>query len=189
MDQTPDDVGDDGFTLIELIVYCLLLVLVVSVVGGVLISAQTSERTVRSVTAASTQSQLIADSIGTGIRNASDFEVRDMAEGDQLLLARVAVGATSITWTCAAWYYDSSAEGSMRYTRSTGRILEPSQRDLDGWTLLGEGVQQVSGATIFDQTGSTLKVEFTGSTDDSAPVAITSSTASRLGTAESEPCF
>lgn len=180
---------EEGFTLVELLVYSLLLVLVLAIVGGLFISTLRTESRIRSVTFASTQSQLIADSIGSGIRNASSFTVRQVGTDDQLLLARVATGDSALAWTCMAWYYDQSGNGSVRYKRSATEIRDLAQRDVDGWTLVGEGVQAVTGTTIFDQAGSTLKVEFTGTTEQSAPVAITSSTASRLGTTESAPCF
>jgi Tfp pilus assembly protein PilW len=181
---------DEGFTLVELLVYSLLLVVVIAVVGGLFISSTTTQQAVGRVTDATKAAQLTADSIESGVRNASAFTITTPTGTDQLLRARTVLGDSAATWTCMAWYYQASGGGSIRYTKSSTAIsATPSAATLATWTLLESGVSPTSGTTIFSGTFPLLNLSFKGLASGNAPVGITSSAVSRTGVTGSSPCY
>lgn len=182
--------SERGFTLVELIIYGMLLIIVLSVVGSMLASETTTSKAVDSVTAASTAAQLVADSVERGIRNSSDFHLTTPAGTDQLLVARTAQGGATINWVCAAWYYSAAGGGTIRYTTSTMAIpAVPTAANLAGWTLLDTGVAPIGGASVFSATGAALTVAFNGLAGSNSPVAISSSAFSRAGSTGAPACY
>jgi Tfp pilus assembly protein PilW len=188
---TPTEQGSErGFTLVELLIYSMLLMIVLAIVGSMLASTMTTSKTVNSMTAASTAAQLVADSVERGVRNSSDFHLTTPTGTDQLLVARTAQGGATINWVCAAWYYSAAGGGTIRYTTSTTAIpAVPSATDLAGWTLLDTGVSPASGTGIFSATGASLTVAFNGLAGSHPPVAISSSAFSRAGSSGVPACY
>jgi hypothetical protein len=182
---------DDGFTLSELAVYGLLLGLVVSTAAGILISGSVSERTVRTVVGASTESQLVADSIETGIRNASAYALTSPSTGTQLLRARVAQGTAGVQWNCAAWYYTPNMQnGSVWYKSSNTAIANPTTANINTWILLADDIKPISGSsTIFTIGANQLTFSFEAEAGNDPPASVTSSATSRTSAWESAPCF
>jgi len=182
--------SERGFTLVELLVYGMLLVLVLAIVGSMLASMSTTSKAVNSVTAASTAAQLVADSVERGIRNSSDFHLTTPAGTDQLLVARTAQAGATVTWLCAAWYYSPAAGGTIRYTTSTTAIPAiPTAANLANWTLLDTGVAPASGTSVFSANGAALTIAFNGLAGSNSPVAISSSAVSRAGSTGVPACY
>lgn len=179
----------DGFTLIELLVYMMLIGLVLAIVGAMMINTMRTSKTVTSVTDASNAGQLVAHSVEKGIRNSSDFLLTSGAGDDQFLVARTALGGTTLTWVCAAWYYSADGDGSIRYKTSGTQILAPTALELATWTLLDEGIEPATGTTIFSTSGEQLSIAFHGLAGDHPPVAISSSAHSRAGATGSPTCY
>ena len=149
---------DEGLTLIELMVSALLIVLVLSVVGGLMVSTTLTERRVRDVTSATNAGQLVARSVTTGIRNSisttAPFIRPNPTGNDQLLVAlKIGSAATVTSPQCVAWYY-SATEHSVRYKTSDPPIAEPTAATLATWTLLSTGITPFSGTAIFAPRGS-----------------------------------
>lgn len=191
-----DGKADEGFTLIELMVAAMLLVLVLSVVGGLMISTTSSERIVRSVTSATNAGQLVSRSVTMGIRNSGNsastavpFMLTTPAGSDQMLSAlRIGSGAAA-TSQCVAWYY-SATEHSVRYTTSTAAITAPSSAALASWTLLSTGVTPLSGTGIFALQGSKgITLAFKEDAGNADGVVFQSSVSSRTGLTGSIACF
>ena len=182
---------DQGVTMIELLMYSLLLGLVISLVGSILISSMFAERTVREVISATTKAQLAADSISTGIRNSSAYDVVAVG-GDQMLRARVArgvVGSNQVTWKCAAWYYSATLK-TISFKESATAIAAPgSTTVLKTWTVLADGVSPSSGSTIFTDTTPTLAIAFRTAAGDDPPGSIKTSAVSRSEAWKSDICF
>jgi Tfp pilus assembly protein PilW len=179
-----------GFTLVELLISSMLLMVVLAIVGSMLLSTVTTSKTVNSVTAASTAAQLVADSVARGIRNSSDFHLTTPAGTDQLLVARTAQGAATINWVCAAWYYSATGGGTIRYTTSPSAIpAVPTAATLAGWTLLDTGVAPASGTGIFSATGAALTVAFNGLAGSRPAVFISSSATGRAGSTGVPACY
>jgi hypothetical protein len=182
--------NDDGFTLSELAVYGALLGVVLTTAAGILISGTIAEKTVRVTVGASTESQLAADSIETGIRNSSGYAISTPSAGTQLLRARVAQGTTSIVWNCAAWYYSPNlSNGSIWYKTSTTAIANPTTANISTWTMLVDDVDPLTGTTIFSIGANQLSFAFQTEAGDDPPASISSSATSRASVWETPPCF
>lgn len=182
--------NEDGLTLPELIIYSLLAVVVLGIVGNILIQSLKIERSVRAVTETTTQAQLGAYAVQTGIRNASDFQLTDNGD-DQLLVARTAGSGATLTWSCVAWYY-SDSEGTIRQSRSPAAITMPSAADLLDWSLIAEDIARPASPSfdgIFSGGFPALSIQYIGNPPDETPVAINSSATARTDLQESAPCF
>ena len=183
---------DDGFTLPELIMYGMLLTVLLAVAAGIMLSGTIAERTVRVVVGASTESQLTADSIETGIRNSSAYTVTAPTTGTQLLRARVAQGTTSTVWVCAAWYYEPTVRnGSIWYKASINEtaVAAPTAATLSSsWTLLADDVRPAAGLTIFSIASNQLVFAFKTTAGNDPPASVSSSATSRADTWEAGPC-
>jgi type II secretory pathway pseudopilin PulG len=178
---------DDGFTLIELIVAASLTVLVILVVGGLMYSGSTTERSVRTVTAATTAGQLAASNVEKSIRNSSAFKVQAVG-ADQFLVARIAGSGTALTWTCSAWYF-SAADKTLRTITSSTAIAQPTVAAQQSWTLLSGGLIPAGGTTVFLAGGSRLTITFQVDAGTGPDVAFRSSIASQTGQTGSTPCY
>jgi Tfp pilus assembly protein PilW len=189
MGDRGENPSETGFTLIELIVYSALLLLVMSVVGGFFISGLETATAVRTMTNASTSGQIVADSVETNIRNASDFQLTVPGGTDQFLVARTAQRGSTLSWTCIAWYYSAAGSGSIRFKQSSTAILAPTASELSTWILLNEGIVPASGTSIFSSSGQRLTMTFKALAGDRPPVVITSSATSRAGASGSLACY
>lgn len=182
--------SEQGFTLVELLISSMLLVIVLTIVGAIMASTTSTSKIVNSVTSASTAGQLAAESVERGIRNSSDFHLTTPTGTDQLLVARTAQGGATINWICMAWYYSAAGGGTIRYTSSPTAIpATPTATDLAGWTLLDTGVSPASGTGIFSATGTVLTLAFNGLAGSNPPVAISSSVFSRAGSSGTPACY
>jgi Tfp pilus assembly protein PilW len=181
--------ADDGFTMVELIVAASLGVLVILVVGGLMYSGSTTERSVRTLSAATANGQLASANVEKSIRNSSAFKVVNVPGGDQFLIARIAGSASALTWTCSAWYF-SAADKTLRTMTSNSLILQPAtvaaQRS---WTLLSDGLIPAGGSVVFLAGGSRLTITFQVDSGNGPDVAFVSSIASQTGQTGSTPCY
>jgi type II secretory pathway pseudopilin PulG len=182
--------SEQGFTLVELLIYSLLLIIILGIVGAMLASTVSTSKTVDSVTSASTAAQLASESVVRGIRNASDFSLTTPTGTDQLLVARTALGGATISWVCVAWYYSAAGGGTIRYTTSPTTIPStPTAAQLASWQLLDTGVAPASGTGIFSYTGAQLNLAFNGLAGTRPAVSITSSAISRAGSTGVPACY
>ncbi|MFC5503081.1 type II secretion system protein J [Lysinimonas soli] len=187
---TPDPKGDDGFTLVELLISCVLLGIILTVVGSLLVSLITTPKSVTARIDTSNAAQLVLRSIDNGVRNSSDFRLTSPQGNDQLLVARTAQSGATIAWVCSAWYY-SATDGSIRSTVSTTTIATaPDAATVAGWTLLDSGVTPSSGTGIFTVVGQQLLVSFNDvPAGQSSPQTMTTSVYSRAGSTGSPQCY
>lgn len=145
--------GNRGFTLVELLVYVALLTMVLLVLGGMLISGLTTERTVTRAGDETRLGQLISRSIEKGIRNATAFKTESIGS-DQILRARsadvsVSGSTTTVSWRCMAWYYRASDGAFFATTRTAGAVPYPATATpLSGWTYYGSGVKPTAGSSV-----------------------------------------
>jgi Flp pilus assembly pilin Flp len=177
-----------GITLIEVMVYALLLSVVIAIAGGMIFSAVTTSKTVVSITENSTAGQLVARSVVTGIRNSSDFQLSGPVGDDQMLVARRAGSNATLTWSCEAWYY-AATDNKVWFTSSNVAILPPTAAEVVTWTLLTEDVQPVSGSAIFTALNDRLSISILGLDGAHRPIDITSSATSRAGASGSLSCY
>lgn len=121
------ETGDDGMSLVELIMYVLIGALFLGLVATLFASSLRSGEQTRDRDAATGTAQVVAESLQTSVRNASDVHL-----ADDILLARVATGSDG--WECRAWALRS---GELRYTTSSAAIPVGTT---EGWTALATGV-------------------------------------------------
>ncbi len=133
---------EGGMTLVELVIYSLLLVIIGGFVGNLIVRGFVAQRDVGAASAATSNGQNAAQSMVTGLRNASVIGLVPSAAGTQLLVARVAGDDTAISWSCQAWYFD----GDEIYTASSATGA-PTAADATAGLLLASGVSALDGAT------------------------------------------
>jgi prepilin-type N-terminal cleavage/methylation domain-containing protein len=171
--------SDRGFTLIELLVSSVLAVLVLSIVGGMLISSMSTENTVKDSTESTSLGQLASSSVTHGVRAASALSVTTPAADTQLLRALIVddVLANPVVAHCESWFY---ADGELRTKRSSTAISVPaSPADVAGWTLLADGVEQVGTTPVFALTGLTVDLTMQVAGDRGLTVLIDTTAVSR----------
>jgi hypothetical protein len=186
MSQKPK--REDGLGLVELIIYMALTLIILSAVGGVVISMVSVQNQVMGSANAAEQAQLISRSINSGVRNSTAVQLQAVNGVDQILRVRTASGSSTAVWSCQAWYFNA-AEQSLRMKTSGNAIPTPSQSDLTGWTLLASGVSPVQGQTIFLQNGTKLSIIFSEHVANETPIIIRTSVSQRGGVRISAPCF
>lgn len=183
--------GDEGFTLVELVIYGLLAVGVLLTVGTILVGSMNIERTVRESTSIANAAQLAARSIESGVRNASAVTLNSVGD-DQLLMARTAGSdPDSVTWRCIAWYF-SSDSGTIRQmsTASDSVPVTTPTAEPTNWALLASDIQPPASGKIFDDDNPpSVTMEFIGSAGTAAPITISTSVAPRAGAEGSASCF
>ncbi|TFD15305.1 type II secretion system protein [Cryobacterium sp. TMT1-21] len=173
--------AEEGFTLIELLVYMMLSLIVLVLVAGIFVNSLKAEGTVRTSTEASTAAQLVAQSVGRGARNASDFWHSNPGVTPEILIMRTVGSAATPTWYCEAWSYDS---GDLRTMRSTGAIPHTqTSSSVLRWTLLASGAQPLFTSTVaepvFKVANRQVELKFTVPTAVGQSVLINTSSTSR----------
>lgn len=176
----PPESSDAGFSLIELIVASALGVLVLSIVGGMVISSFLTERTVNDSTTSSNLGQLALSSLSLGVRHASDLSLVEPTADSQVLMALIVddVLSTPATAHCESWFI---GDGEVRTERSSTAIAIPSgPADVADWTLLATGVEEVGSTPMLTMPGELtvqLKMQLHG--DDGLTVLMDTTAVSR----------
>jgi hypothetical protein len=181
-------------TLVELLIYSLLLVVILGIAGSIIISTISSQRTVQTVGSAASAGQLVSGSVEVGIRNASAFQVAAPTALGQLLRSRTLdiTDAGVSTWTCRAWFRTA---GGDFYTKNANAIIPAPAvaADLSTWRLITSGVGLPTGtAQAFTASGSQLAIALSIAAASAKPVliktTILSQTQTDTGTAPTT-CF
>jgi hypothetical protein len=173
---------------VELILYMGLSLVVLLVAGTMLIDATHAQKQVNGATAATDRGQLIMRSVQAGVRNASQVQLTTAA-GTQLLMVRTASGQTPVQWSCQAWYYTSTAGGTLytKRTPATTAMQVPTASTLNSWSVLGKGIS-VSGAQVFTASAGLVTVSLNINTSQT-PVALASTTNTLSLVTTGAPCF
>lgn len=180
--------GEGGFTLVELLVASMLLLVVIGITGTLLIRTLTTQNEVRELAAASNEAQVTVSLMERSLRNAASVSIPGAFSGDLLVVkTRLAEdGADPDSWVCRAWYYDEPAEriylltAPATGTPPTQSLAQPL--DLAGWQPVMEGVLRASAgagpvpvfAPAGPQGGATVTFDARGGSDGRR-VTITSS--------------
>ena len=191
--QTRQD--DGGFTLVELLVGSLLLVLVFVAIGGIMYSSQKTTILVATTTSATSAGQAVINSIETGVRNSENslgmsvpLKLTNPTGSDQMLTGLVVGKSAAGTAQCDAWYY-SATDGTIRKKVSSTAIAAPTSSQLHSWSILASGITPISGTTIFTFTTPTVSVAYKVDAGKDPAVPFSSTFASRTGTTGTIACF
>jgi len=170
----PQDVRDDrGITLVELLIYIMLAIVVLTIVGSILINSFRAQTQVRDGAESASTAQLVAESVGQGVRNASALEVTTPSAGTTMLRTRSIDGSSSGAWYCQAWVWSG---GELRTTRSSTAIPPPDPAALSTWTLLASDVAAVGSTPVFSvgTDERSLNVSLTVANGETVPILIDS---------------
>jgi len=133
--------GDEGMSLVELIVYMVLTVLLGGLVATTFINGQHAQARAKSLADASNEGQLAVAQIEQSIRNGWPAKVplADAGFGNNLLIVKTRVGddgSVASSWNCQAFYYDSATKAIYRWT--TPATVTSATLDLQpGFSLVG----------------------------------------------------
>jgi prepilin-type N-terminal cleavage/methylation domain-containing protein len=132
---------DRGFTLVELLISMALLSVVVTIVGGIIVSSLQADRTIREVTTSTTDGQLVMNAIEQTVRNSTAVSVVPNADGSSVFaVVRTTAGGTA---RCVAWFYDIESEAIFQRD-STSAISAPTPG------AVGSEWREVSGGIVAD---------------------------------------
>ena len=180
---------DDGFTLIELMVYIALSVVILLIVGGIFINSLNAERSVRGVNTSTNLGQLASQSVTNGVRNSSNIQLTAPSAGTQLLMTRSVGSAATPVWTCNAWYLSN---GEIRTKQSATAIAAPTAAQLATWTVLNPDVKARGAIPVFALTARRIDLIFESKNGTGKAVLFKTSAASRQpppAGADSPICF
>jgi type II secretory pathway pseudopilin PulG len=129
---------DSGFSIIELLVYIMLGVLVLTVVGVTLVNSIRGSILVRASAETAGGAQLVAQSLNRGIHNASAINVN---KDSTVLLTRSIDSSPAGVWQCQAWIFTGT---TIRTSTSPTAI---SLKDVSKWTVLASNVKTIDTVT------------------------------------------
>jgi Tfp pilus assembly protein PilW len=181
------DQPDDGFTLVEMLVYGILSVVVLGIVGSMIINNATVSRDIRASTSAAGSGQIVAASIDQGVRDAAWLSTPTTGAKQFFTAFTIKTGA-SVTWQCQAWYFDSTGAGAVYTKTSPTKITQPTT-SLSGWRTLAKGVTANGTAAVFSLTAKTISLSMLVAAPPKSPVLIQTSATARQTTTASNPCL
>lgn len=137
---------DSGVTLVEMLVYSLLLGLVFALVGGILVNSLTTQRDVRAMSETTSAGQVVIRSFDRVVRNATEMEIPAVFGGDLIIVKSRQVDPTDDpdTWICRAWHFDEAA-GELRTmsdsaTGTPATVGLTTAVDSSGWVVAVDDV-------------------------------------------------
>ncbi|WP_296666867.1 hypothetical protein [Demequina sp.] len=168
---------DSGFTLVELIVYSILLILVIGIAGGIFINLLRGQQDVLDYSDANESGQLAFKQLERDLRNAA-IVVTDNSGKLLVLDTRVATSADDDVWVCVGYFLDTAGETLRRVASADGSgttavaLAKSSDAEVEtasaSWTARYEGFQAVPGQRAFGVTDN----KYTYPTIPGIPVAL-----------------
>jgi type II secretory pathway pseudopilin PulG len=120
----------EGFTLVELLVYSVLMILVIGLAATLFIRLITEQKDITAMAEAENSMQLLYKQLETDIRNADWAEID--GSGDLLVLRTgISTSVTSTSVMCVGYYYDD-VDSTMRRLQTTQSA--PTKSALDAAT-------------------------------------------------------
>jgi len=150
---------DEGFTLVELMVYIALFMIVGTMVVVMMMNGYRTQLSVTQTTENTGGTQNAVKAIDRDIRFASAYRVTGSGS---LLLVRTWVGdASSGSYSCRGWFYDNTSKVLRRATTAaqTSGATTTSARN---WPIYLDGV---TATTAFADVTKGVRVRFSGSPD------------------------
>ncbi|MDN4482052.1 PilW family protein [Demequina lignilytica] len=149
--------GDSGFTLVELIVYMVVLVIVTLMAGTIFINIVFHERYARATAEANNEAQTVFKELEYDLRSADWADVS--SNGDLVvILTRKASISGGNEARCVGYYYDEPSGELRRTTRTDNLDTSPAisatteaalVAATDTWPLVRTDMQTIDGAPVF----------------------------------------
>ena len=172
--------NERGMTLVELLVYMILLGLVLAIIGSLMINTVKKQTEVVRISESNNTAQTVISAVDMAVSNASGFRLRtDVVTGNQLLLTKtrstLAGGAEVNVARCVGYFYDAATQkvhtASVSLPAASNEVRAADVAPFTGaktWPILASGVTPVDPATrrIFTQATdpAKVKVEFSVAT-------------------------
>lgn len=163
---------DEGVTLVELLIYMMLAIIVLTIISAILINSLRAENTVRASAAATDTAQLAAQSLNRGVHNASAIEVSTPAADITVVRTRSLDSSAVGVWQCQAW---AVVDGQLRTTSASTAINVPtSAAEVASWLLVAEGIEPIGANPLFSLAADerSLAVGFTVANGSGIPITL-----------------
>jgi len=113
--------GDSGFTLVELTIYSILLLVVMAIAGAIFIGLLRGQREVTQYGHANNTAQTVFRQLERDLRNAAIVSITD--NGNLMVLdTRIASSSVDDAWICVGYYVDATS-GTLRRVQGTPGTL------------------------------------------------------------------
>lgn len=192
------DDNERGMTLVELLVYMILLGLVLAIIGSLMINTVKKQTEVVRISESNNTAQTVVSAVDLAVANGSGFRLRtDVATGNQLLLTKTRstlAGAAEINVArCVGYFYDAATQKihtvSVPLPAASNKVLAADVAGFSGaksWPVLASGVTPVDPAIprIFTQVTTDptkLSVEFSVATLANRPAVTVQTTTGLRG--------
>ncbi len=154
--------GDDtGMTLVELIVYSVLMVLVAAIVGTTLVQTMWVQHHITGTNDANNFAQTHLSAMELGVRNAS--EIRVSSDGRLLVVKRRSTAQSDANAAvCSGWYLDPAGDlravtqAATGTPRTVAAVANPS--NAASWPLAVDGARPPASGKAFALSGSTVTI-------------------------------
>lgn len=142
---------EGGFTLIELLVYMLLAVIVGTIVAGILINSLRVQVQVQDAATSAQGSFLVADAIGTAVRDSLAMQSTTLADGTLVVVTRSLDPSVESTTTAGPenflCYGFAVVGDEVLFTTSSTIIAPANAAATDSWTQLAVGAERIAPTT------------------------------------------
>jgi len=178
--------SDGGFTLVELLVYMLLLGIVGTIVVTLLWNGVRTQLNVTETTNNTGNVQTAARAIDQDVRYSSAYAIR---QSGSMLLVRTWIGDPETgKFVCRGWFYDSSAK-ALRRTTLQSATSTASLTSARTWDIYVRGVE--ASAPFSESAAGTVVIRLAGTPQSWGRATEIESTVSQRPQTEqgSAPCF
>jgi len=149
--------GDEGFTLVELIVYMVVLVVALLIAGSLFINIITHEKYARATAEANNEIQTVFRELEYDLRSADWADVS--GDGDLVvILTRKADSTGTNVARCVGYFYDETTGELRRTSRTDSADTAPAinatsaaeiRTATDTWPLVRTDMASIDGVPVF----------------------------------------
>lgn len=157
-------------TLVELLVYMILLGIVLSIIASVIINTLQKQQEIVEISDANNTGQSVISSVDLAVANASGFWLRTAPSGSQLLVTKTRSTLEDATEVdvarCVGYFYDSTTKklhtvSDMLAGSAIPRTYAADTTTFTGassWPVLAEGVEPSGATTVFTRLTDASKI-------------------------------
>jgi hypothetical protein len=178
---------DQGFSLVELIFYVVILGIITTGIAAIFINMSKTQLSVTNQVDSTTRGQLVSSQVEKAMRNAIAFEVTNTSLSSGLTSGPVLLVATGFSGSNACMAFNF-AGGNAQLTSTSGGAIPPAP-----WPVWQQGIVQHPTSSgndpFFAQSGSTVKYSFDVTDPNSPTVHFQGSVYMRNPSGGTQTCF